>query len=144
MELCPGEDESQLAATESAVHDLKVVDSHFGFAFGMASMEVGEAVIVEEHDDGYPKEAADRRHASIMPAASAANADQTFRCCASRKTVGSRDYEGDTEARLTHRRSQINPVSPMQTFAPHDFACHASGAIEYIVRGYAGRSGGDP
>lgn len=31
-----------------------------------------EAVIVEEHDDGYPKEAADRRHSPIMPTASAA------------------------------------------------------------------------
>jgi pimeloyl-ACP methyl ester carboxylesterase len=64
MELCPGEDESQLAATEGAVDDLQIVDSHLGFSFGMASMEVREAVIVEEHDDGYPKEAADRRHAS--------------------------------------------------------------------------------
>jgi hypothetical protein len=40
----------------------------------MASMEVREAVIVEEHDDGYPKEAADRRHASIMPTAPAVRA----------------------------------------------------------------------
>jgi hypothetical protein len=35
-------------------------------------MEVGEAVIVEEHDDGDPKEAADRRHVAIMPSAPAA------------------------------------------------------------------------
>lgn len=48
MELCPGEDESQLAATEAAVHDLQVVDAYLGFSFGMASMEVREAVIVEE------------------------------------------------------------------------------------------------
>jgi len=34
-------------------------------------MEVREAVIVEEHDDGNPEEAADRRHASIMPTAPA-------------------------------------------------------------------------
>jgi hypothetical protein len=66
VELCPGEDESQLAATEVAVHHLQVVDSDLGFSFRMASMEVGEAVIVEEHDDGDPKEAADRWHGSIM------------------------------------------------------------------------------
>jgi hypothetical protein len=65
MELCPGEHESQLAATESAVHDFKVVDPHLGFSFGMASMEVREAVIVEEHDDGYPEEAADRRDTEV-------------------------------------------------------------------------------
>jgi hypothetical protein len=40
MELCPGEDESQLAAIEAAVHDLQVVDPYLGFSFGMASMEV--------------------------------------------------------------------------------------------------------
>lgn len=74
MELCPGENESQLPATEVAVHDLKVVDSDLGFSFGVASMEVREAVIVEEHDDGDPKEAADRRHAAIMPAAPAVRA----------------------------------------------------------------------
>lgn len=39
-----------------------------------------EAVIVEEHDDGDPEEAADRRHAAIMPVAPAGSgADQTFR-----------------------------------------------------------------
>lgn len=78
MELCPGEDESQLAATEVAVHDLEVVDSDLGFSFGMASMEMREAVIVEEHDDGDSEEAADRRHIAIMPSASAVGADQTF------------------------------------------------------------------
>src|SRR5215218_5003486 len=72
MALCPGEDESQLAASEVADHALQIVDSHLFFSFGMASMEVREAVIVEEHDDGYPEEAADRRHPSIMPTASAA------------------------------------------------------------------------
>ena len=74
MELCPGEDESQLATTEVAVHDLQIVDPDLGFFFGMASMEVREAVIVEEHDDGDSKETADRRHASIMPTAPAARA----------------------------------------------------------------------
>jgi hypothetical protein len=67
MKLCSGKDESQLSTTEVAVHDLQIVDSDLGFSFRMASMEVREAVIVEEHDDGDPKEAADRRHASIMP-----------------------------------------------------------------------------
>ena len=74
MKLCPGEDESQLAASEVAVYDLKVVDPDLGFSFRMASMEVREAVIVEEHDDGDPKEAADRRHVAIMPPAPAAGA----------------------------------------------------------------------
>lgn len=45
-----------------------------GFTFGVAGMEVREAVIIEEHDDGDSKEAADRRHAPIMPTASAARA----------------------------------------------------------------------
>lgn len=71
MELGPGKDESQLPAVQIAVHDLQVVDPDLGFPFGMASMEVGEAVIVEEHDDGDPKEAADRRHVPIMPGAAA-------------------------------------------------------------------------
>lgn len=74
MELCPGEDESQLATTKGAVHDLQVVDSDLGFAFRVAGMEMREAVIVEEHDDGDPKEAADRRHGAIMPPAPAAGA----------------------------------------------------------------------
>ncbi len=67
MKLCPRKDESQLSATEVAVHELQVVDSDLGLSFRVASMEVREAVIVEEHDDGDPKEAADCRHASIMP-----------------------------------------------------------------------------
>jgi hypothetical protein len=40
MELRPGEDESQLAATEVAVHDLEVVDSDLGFSFRMSSVEM--------------------------------------------------------------------------------------------------------
>lgn len=80
MELRPGEDESQLAATEVAVHDLEVVDSDLGFSFGMASMEVGEAVIIEEHDDGNPEEAADRGHApNHAYGIGGSSADQTFR-----------------------------------------------------------------
>ena len=65
----------------------------------MASMEVLEAVIVEEHDDGYPKEAADRRHSLIMPTASAvlvqtkpfASKGLEHLGRADRKTVGIRD-----------------------------------------------------
>jgi hypothetical protein len=65
----------------------------------MASMEVREAVIVEEHDDGYPKEAADRRHSPIMAAATAVRAQtKPFASKgfghlgrADRKTVGIRD-----------------------------------------------------
>jgi hypothetical protein len=74
MELSPGKNKSQLPAVQIAVHDLQIVDPDLGFPFGMASMEVGEAVIVEEHDDGDPKEAADRRHVPIMPGAAAVQA----------------------------------------------------------------------
>jgi hypothetical protein len=48
MKLSPSEDESQLPATQIAIHDLQVVESNLGFSFGMAGMEVREAVIVEE------------------------------------------------------------------------------------------------
>jgi hypothetical protein len=74
MELCPSEDESQLATTEVAVHDLQVVDPDLGFSFRMTSMEMREAVIIEEHDDGDPEEAADRGHVPIMPPTSAVRA----------------------------------------------------------------------
>lgn len=55
MELCPGEDETELPASKGAVHHLEIVDPDLGFAFGVAGMEMREAVIVEEHDDGDPK-----------------------------------------------------------------------------------------
>lgn len=51
MKLSPREDEPKLTAIEVAVHDLQVVDPDLGFSFGMAGVEVWEAVIVEEHDD---------------------------------------------------------------------------------------------
>ena len=120
MELCPGEDESQLAAAEVAVHDLQVVDSHLCFSFGMASMEVREAVIVEEHDDGYPKEAADRRHFLIMPTASAVRVQtKPFASMAlghlghATERQWDPGYEGDTDADLAGCWSQVNPVSPI-------------------------------
>lgn len=85
MELCPGEDESQLATTEVAVHDLQVVDPDLGFPFRMASMEVREAVIVEEHDDDDPEEAADRghgaNHARDIGGSSADRADLSGQGC---------------------------------------------------------------
>jgi hypothetical protein len=93
MELCPGEDESQLATAEVAVHDLEVVDSDLGFSFGMASMEVREAVIVEEHDDGDSKEAADRRHASIMHTASAVRAQTKHFALSPRDIVQSVNFD---------------------------------------------------
>jgi hypothetical protein len=80
MELCPSEDESQLTTTEVAVHDLQVVDPDLGFSFPMASMEMRKAVVVEEHDDGDPKEAADRRHAfNHVRSIGGLKADETFR-----------------------------------------------------------------
>jgi hypothetical protein len=72
MELRPSQDESQLPTAEGAVHDLHIVDSDLGFALRMTSMEVRKTMVVEEHDDGDPKETADRRHSFIMPMASAA------------------------------------------------------------------------
>lgn len=51
MKLGPGEDEAELPATQVAVDDLEVVDADLRFSFGMACMEMGEAVIVEEHRD---------------------------------------------------------------------------------------------
>ena len=46
---------AQLTTTEVAVHDLEVVDADLRFAFGMASMEMREAVVVEEHRDRDPE-----------------------------------------------------------------------------------------
>jgi hypothetical protein len=69
MELRPGEDEAQLPTAEAAVDDLEIVDPDLCFAFGVAGVEMREAVIVEEHRDRDPKEAADRRHSFIMPLA---------------------------------------------------------------------------
>jgi hypothetical protein len=71
MKLGPGENEAELPATQVAVDDLEVVDPDLGFAFGMARMEMGEAMIVEEHRDRDPKEAAYGRHEFIMAGATA-------------------------------------------------------------------------
>jgi hypothetical protein len=80
MKLRPSKDESELPAAHIAVHDLEVVDLNLGFSFGMASMEVREAVIVKEHDDGDPEEAADRWHdQNHAPNIGGSSADQTFR-----------------------------------------------------------------
>jgi hypothetical protein len=55
MKLGPGENEAELPATQVAVDDLEVVDPDFGFAFGMARVEMWEAMIIEEHRDRDPK-----------------------------------------------------------------------------------------
>lgn len=47
--------------------DLQVVDSDLGFSFGMAGMEMWEAVIVEEHDDDDPKKRLIVGMQTIMP-----------------------------------------------------------------------------
>ena len=67
MELGPGEDEAELSATQVAVDDFEVVDADLCFSFGMPRMEMREAVIVEEHRDRDPEEAADGWHPGIMP-----------------------------------------------------------------------------
>jgi hypothetical protein len=66
MELGPGENEAELPATQVAVDDLEVVDPDLGFTFSVTGMEMREAVIVEEHRDRDPEEAAYRRHELIM------------------------------------------------------------------------------
>jgi hypothetical protein len=71
MELSPGEDEAELPATQAAIDDLEVVDPDLGFAFGVARVEMWEAMIIEEHRDGDPEEAAYRRHEFIMAGATA-------------------------------------------------------------------------
>ena len=71
MKLSPGEDEAELPATQVAVNDLEVVDPDLGFAFGMARVEMWEAMIIEEHRNRDPEEAAYRRHGSIMARAPA-------------------------------------------------------------------------
>ena len=71
MELGPCENEAELPATQAAVNDLEVVDPDLGFAFSVTGMEMREAVIVEEHRDRDPEEAAYRRHELIMALAAA-------------------------------------------------------------------------
>jgi len=71
MKLCPSEDEAQLSATEVAVNHLEIVDADLGFAFGVSGMEMREAVIVEEHRDRDPEEAADSRHYFMMAGSAA-------------------------------------------------------------------------
>jgi hypothetical protein len=71
MKLGPGENEAELPATQVAVDDLEVVDPDLGFAFGMTRVEMWEAMIIEEHRDRDPEEAAYRRHGAIMARAPA-------------------------------------------------------------------------
>jgi hypothetical protein len=66
MELSPSEDEAELSAAKVAVDDLEIVDADLRFSFGMAGVEMREAMIVEEHCDRNPEEAAYRRHERIM------------------------------------------------------------------------------
>jgi hypothetical protein len=71
MELGPCENEAELPPTQVAVDDLEVVDPDLGFAFSVTRMEMREAVIIEEHCDRDPEEAAYRRHGAIMARAPA-------------------------------------------------------------------------
>jgi hypothetical protein len=66
MKLSPGEDESELSSSEIAIDDLKVVDADLGFSFGVTRVEMREAMVIEEHRDRDPEEAAYRRHGRIM------------------------------------------------------------------------------
>jgi hypothetical protein len=62
MKLGPREDETQLPAAKVAVDHLEVVDADLCFSFGVPRVEMRETVIIEEHRDRDPEEAADRRH----------------------------------------------------------------------------------
>ena len=66
MELGPREHEPQLSARKTAVHDLEAVYPDLGLSLSVASVEMRVPVVVEEHRDHDPVEAADRRHAAIM------------------------------------------------------------------------------
>jgi alpha-D-ribose 1-methylphosphonate 5-triphosphate synthase subunit PhnI len=62
MELRPGQNKSQLAATKVAVDQLKVVNANLGFTVGVAGVEVREAVLIEVHRDRDSEKAAYARH----------------------------------------------------------------------------------
>jgi hypothetical protein len=62
VELSPSEDEAELAAAQVAVDHLEIVDADLRFSFSMAGMEMREAMVVEEHRDRDPIEAANRWH----------------------------------------------------------------------------------
>jgi hypothetical protein len=59
MQLRPGEHESQLAASQAAVDHLERVDPNLRAALRMSRMEMRWTVVLEEHGDRYPEEAAD-------------------------------------------------------------------------------------
>ena len=66
MKLGAREYESELPAAERAVHDLEVVDADLRLAVRVPRVEVRKAVIVVEHRDDDPEEAADRRHLQMI------------------------------------------------------------------------------
>ena len=61
-----GEAQAQLATTQRAFQHLQSVDPHLGAAVGVPRMKVRRTVVVEEHRDHDPEEAADRRHDEIL------------------------------------------------------------------------------
>ncbi len=66
MKLRPGQHEPELPAGKRAVDHFEIVDANLGLAVGVASMEVGKSVVIEEHRDGDAEEATDRRHDAMM------------------------------------------------------------------------------
>jgi hypothetical protein len=62
MELGPGEGQALLASGKRAVHRFQRVDPGPRLAACVASVEVRGVVVVEEHRNHDPEEAADRRH----------------------------------------------------------------------------------
>jgi hypothetical protein len=62
MQFGPSEHQPQLATTEGGLDRLQRVDPNLRAAVRVAGVEMGRAVIVEEHRDDDPREARDRGH----------------------------------------------------------------------------------
>ena len=62
MKLGPSQNQAELAARKIALNRLQGVDSDFGVAIGMLSVEMRVPVIVMEHPDRDPEEAAYAGH----------------------------------------------------------------------------------
>jgi hypothetical protein len=62
MQLRPRQNEAKLPPIEGALDHFELVDAHLRLALGVARVEVRIAVVIEEHRDRDPEEAADRRH----------------------------------------------------------------------------------
>ncbi|MGA8744592.1 MAG: hypothetical protein WB507_01860 [Solirubrobacterales bacterium] len=55
VELCPRQDETQLAARQAALDHLQLIDTNLGLALGMAGMEMRVAMVVKYISMTIPK-----------------------------------------------------------------------------------------